>query len=117
MASSLRQIHHLPRNRPRLFLRPDRSQTKNQRRANLLPGRTAAVASKDLRTRLASEVCSSAFTRSALTTGKVARTRGQKCPPYVAQAFQPAGSGDFPVSCSNDVRIIPESSDVQRFTT
>jgi len=35
----------------------------------------------------------------------------------VAQAFQPAGSGDFPVPCSNDVRIIPESSDVQRFTT
>jgi len=28
---------------------------------------------------------------------KVAQTRGQECPRYVAQAFQPAGSGDFPV--------------------
>jgi hypothetical protein len=24
-------------------------------------------------------------------------TRGRDCPRYVAQAFQPAGSGDFPV--------------------
>ena len=28
---------------------------------------------------------------------KVARTRRQECLRYVAQAFQPAGSGDFPV--------------------
>ena len=29
---------------------------------------------------------------------KVPGTRGQECPRYVAQAFQPAGSGDFPVA-------------------
>ena len=36
----------------------------------------------------------------AIRTGdrKVPRTRGQECPRYVAQAFQPAGSGDFPVA-------------------
>ena len=28
----------------------------------------------------------------------VPRTRGPECPRYVAQAFQPAGSGDFPVA-------------------
>ena len=38
---------------------------------------------------------------------KVARTRRQECRRYVAQAFQPAGSGDFPVPSFESVKMLP----------
>jgi hypothetical protein len=34
---------------------------------------------------------------------KVPRTRRQECRRYVAQAFQPAGPGDFPVACASAI--------------
>src|SRR5208283_3052738 len=46
---------------------------------------------------------------------KVAKTRGQECPRYVAQAFQPAGSGDFPVTRSCKPRFA-QSRTVSSYT-
>src|SRR3569833_1097793 len=44
MAAALRKIHHLPRSRPRLFLRNGRSKEKNQRGAGGILGGIAATA-------------------------------------------------------------------------
>src|SRR6185369_27822 len=48
-----------------------------------------------------------------LPTGgwKVARTRRQECLRYVAQAFQPAGCGNFPVPGFNGISVAKMSLD------